>query len=466
MFLNGTYGTILYKPYDVVYLSNGTLGIITQVLPSTTVKNNYGVSYTYHAYRVSDYNKNETDYTQTEYTISPPDKNWKGNLNVFGIYLTDYSFNNKYLPYITSLIDNQDKWKFQFIAIHWIKVLKNLISHPADNILKQGKLLADSDILNYITEVGITPGDIYSNKFEEVFSKSRLVKSDTNVGVLRLNQYILITDKSTGKTVLAKTISGELAKKAPPKTSNLMDIVSFGLKALSISSNPLLVVITNIFGSSGGVEFAPPVYFILLDNTIGAIQYNWRHDRWEGNINVTILTDELGAYFDSNINDITNTFRITGKTDAIATGVNKLNSGVPLTPSEIAAIKQPIKDIISNQQAVIANLKTTGVQIPYGYEDKLSKGIPLTVDEENIVKDALTKRLGEVQALQQLKESIKVSIVSTSSTSLLTIPVVDTVQAPTTIPQQDLVVYYKQLPKNQQYVILAGAGLVLLFLVL
>lgn len=39
-------------------------------------------------------------------------------------------------------------------------------------------------------------------------------------------------------------------------------------------------------------------------------------------------------------------------------------------------------------------------------------------------------------------------------------------QVPQQVVQQDLLVYYNQLPKNQQYLILAGAGLALLFLFL
>lgn len=483
MFLNGTYGTILYKPYDIVVLSNGQIGIINRVYPSYTVTSAYSVSYTYHAYEIVDSNRVSIFDLSRYYTINPPDKNWEKNLTVNNLLLTDYSLGNA-LPYITKLFPDQDKWKFQWVAIHWVKLLKNLTEHSADTILNQWKLLNDSDILKYITEVGITTADISNNKFENIFSRSALTKRELNVGQLVSNQYIIITDKATNKTVLAKTIPVELTKNPIPQTSLFMDIASFGLKAFSLSANPLLSVITGLFGSSSGPEFAPPTYFTLLDGTIHAIQYSWKHNRWEGNIDVTILTNELGNLFDSNINDIKATAAVLGKTDALVAAINKLNTGVPLTPSEIANIKLPIKDIIKNQQNVIASLKTTGVKIPNDYEDKLSKGIPLTVEEENRIKSSLTQRLQELEQ-QSLKEkqykidtkkyTTAVETTTVSTVALQTTPVElnepvkrQVIRQNKTVPkvQQDLLVYYNKLPKDQQYLILAGAGLILLLLVL
>ncbi len=473
MFLNGTYGTILYKLYDVVMLSNGRLGIIMQVIPSYTVKSQGGIAYTYHAYNIVDYNGKLIDYSQSVYSISPPDKTWKGVLNVPVGLLTDYSFNNQYLPYITSIVNNQDTWKFQWVAIHWVKLMKNLVEHPADNVLKQGKLLSDTDILSYMAEIGITPADIYANKFEDVFFKNQLIKKELNVGHLQPNQYILIIDKGTNKTVLAKTIPIELAEKPLLNTSMIMDLASFGLSFLKVSTSPIISVINGLFGSSK-VIYSSPTFFSLLDGTVGYLVYNWKYNRWENNVNVTILTNELGAYFDSNINDIVNTFKIIGRTDAIVTGINKLNSGVPLTPSEIVTIKQPVKDIIKSQQDIITYLKSTTVVIPSGYEAKLSQGIPLTIDEENIIKTALTKRLQEVEQQDLREKQYQDTILATTVTipKLPTVPIVlaipstIVVSSPQQVPQQDLLVYYNQLPKKQQYFILAGAGLVLLFLVL
>lgn len=483
-------GAPLYTQYDVVKLSDGKLAIITMLYPSYTVTSQYKITYTYHAYSLKDFNGANISYEKDEYTIKPFDKNWSGNLNVRNVKITDYSLTS-YIPYIKNIISNQDKWKLQFIGIYWVKLTKGLTKHSGDDVLKKGDLINDYDFNTYLQSADLTMQDLEGQDFYKIFSGQiqpvKYVISLPGIGILGTSSIVTNSDLAlvtvNGITNLGKRIPEDMLRNPKPGTSMFLDMAFFALSFFKTVASPAMNVVSGLFGPGEPKPIGPRGY-MLINGTPFIYIYigNQAYDANNNPINLSIeeISQEKANYLEPQLLDVINVTQSTGSNINTLNAANKLNQGQILTPTELNNIKKPLEDILLFQRDFVKQAQNLGISVPYEYQNKLNKGIPLSSEEGADVQAKIDAKKVSTQVEQEKSYALyQTSLQLSSQLNVLPIPKtalpINIVQPKQVVqPQQvikieninDIIQYFNTLPKEQQFLILGAGGALLLFILI